>query len=62
MPDEEWRKMKAAWEACEAAGVAIPGPVLKYFEGDPPDEAGIEVDISKSDKTYCRRYGRRIRS
>ena len=31
-PDEQWKKMTRAWEACEAAGVSIPAEVLAYFD------------------------------
>jgi hypothetical protein len=35
--------MKAAWDACRAAGVDPPETVEDYFNGEPPDEAGVEV-------------------
>jgi hypothetical protein len=35
-PDEKWRKMKAVWDACEAAGTDPPAAVSKFFEGDVP--------------------------
>lgn len=49
-PDKKWREMKAAWEACEVAGISIPDPVFKFFEGERPDEAGVEVNITRAVK------------
>ena len=44
--DAKWAKMKAAWEACEAAGVPAPADVIRFFEGeDPGDKPGMEVSI-----------------
>lgn len=44
-PDEKWRKMKAAYDACQLAGISIPDEVDEYFNGETPDEAGVEVEI-----------------
>jgi hypothetical protein len=44
-PDERWQKMKAAWDACRAAGVAVPVPVQDFFGDEDPDPAGVEVDL-----------------
>ena len=44
--DEQWKKMKAAWDACKTAGVDPPQTVTEYFDGnDPGDAPGMEVDI-----------------
>jgi len=45
-PDEKFTKMLEAYHACEAAGVAIPPDVEKFFDGRTPDEAGVEIDLS----------------
>lgn len=48
-PDDEWRKMKAAWDACEAAKAPIPKKVLDFFDGeDPGDQPGKEVNLGKA--------------
>jgi hypothetical protein len=47
-PDERWSKMKAAWDACEAAGVEPPEDVEEFFDGEGPDPAGLVVDIGKA--------------
>lgn len=39
--DEKWKKMKAVWDACTAAGVEKPTDVLKFFEYEPPEEGGV---------------------
>jgi len=44
-PDERWAKMKAIWDACEAAGIPVPGEVGEFFGGDDPDPAGVEVEL-----------------
>lgn len=44
-PDDDWVRMKAVWDACMAAGVAMPAEVEDFFEGAPPDAHGVEVDI-----------------
>jgi hypothetical protein len=41
--DEKWQRMKAVYDACEAAGVRAPDKVERYFGGDKPDPAGVEV-------------------
>ena len=46
-PDEKWKAMKAIWDACENAGIDVPGEVEKYFGGEPPDERGVEVDLDE---------------
>lgn len=44
-PDEKWRKMKAVWDASEAAGIDPPEEVLDFFNHEPPDPQGVEVEI-----------------
>lgn len=44
--DETWTKMKAAWDACCAAGVDSPKSVSAFFDGEYPGDApGKDVDI-----------------
>ena len=41
-PDEEWKKMKAVWDAVSGAkGVPMPPEVVAFFGDEPPDEAGV---------------------
>ncbi len=44
-PDAKWSKMKAAYDACQLAGVAVPDEVEKFFNGEPPDPSGVEVAL-----------------
>lgn len=44
-PDAKWKAMKAAWEACEAAGVEPPKEVADFFGGERPDPSGVVVII-----------------
>lgn len=53
-PDETWNLMKAIWDACNAAGVRTPDPVLKFFGYDYPFGQGKEVDLQKTD--CCKKY------
>ena len=52
-PDENYEKMKNAWNACEAAGIEIPNEVYDFFEGqDPNDIPGVEVNIRDAVSEY----------
>ena len=44
--DEQWQKMKAAWDACIAADIDPPDAVSEFFDGeDPTDAPGREIEI-----------------
>lgn len=45
-PDETWQKMRAIWDACEAAGVMVPREVEDFFGGEAPDPAGVVVEVA----------------
>jgi len=44
-PDETWLKMKAIWDACTEAGIAIPDEVDAFFDGEAPDPTGQTVNV-----------------
>lgn len=46
-PDDKWKRMKAVWDACEAADLSIPNEVLLFFNEEAPDPAGVEIDIGE---------------
>lgn len=46
-PDANWLKHKKVWDACEAAGVAIPRATMDFFDGVEPDDAGVLLDDDK---------------
>lgn len=48
-PDDHWKRMKAAWDACKMAGVEVPLDVQQFFGGTTPDDDGITVDLEKTD-------------
>lgn len=51
--DEQWRKMKAAWEACEAVGAPIPVEVSNFFDDEPPgDKPGMEIALGDACVEY----------
>ena len=44
--DEQWNKMKAVWDACEAVAQPVPKGVENFFNGEPPgDKPGMEVPL-----------------
>jgi len=44
-PDERWARMKAVWDACEAADVPVPDEVASFFGDEAPDRAGVVVKL-----------------
>ncbi len=46
-PDEKWKKMKAAWDACEEADLDTPEELLDFFDYNEPDPRGVEIDIPR---------------
>lgn len=44
-PTPEYKKMKAAYDACMAAKVPVPEEVWDFFDGEIPGDDGMEVDI-----------------
>ena len=50
--DRKWKSMKAAWDACEEAGVDAPEEVLKFFDHEDPDPTGVTVDIKSATKGW----------
>ena len=56
-PDEKWEKMKAIWDACEKADIEIPEEVEEFFDGEPPDDKGVVVEIPKHEYTDDSRQG-----
>ncbi len=46
-PDDTWKKMKAVWDACVAAGVSPPDEVAVFFDGENPDPAGVVIGLDR---------------
>lgn len=45
-PDDQWRKIKAVWDACVAARIDPPQVVNDFFGGRTPDERnGVAIDL-----------------
>lgn len=44
-PDDDWKKMKAVWDACDNADVDIPKDVSEFFGGETPDPKGVIIDL-----------------
>lgn len=47
-PDEKWEKMKAIWDACADAGITVPEEVEAFFNGGPPDAAGVRIELEET--------------
>lgn len=52
-PDDKWHKMKAVYDACDAANVDIPDEVTEYFDCQIPDPAGVTVDLDNITIEWC---------
>jgi hypothetical protein len=46
-PDDAFKKMKKVYDTCVDANVEVPDEVWKFFNHEPPDEAGVSVNIDK---------------
>jgi len=46
--DEKWKQMKTIYDACKKAGISTPKEVDDFFDGETPDENGVEVDIEQA--------------
>lgn len=44
-PDERWHQMKAIWDNCKAAKIAVPDVVETFFEMEEPSDAGVKVEL-----------------
>ena len=42
-PDDKWKKMKNAWDACLVAGVPPPSELNEFFGDEDPDDSGVEI-------------------
>lgn len=52
-PDDKWKKMKEAWDACNSACVPVPEEVLAFFDHEGPDEAGVVVGLTRKYADAC---------
>ena len=48
-PDIEYQQMKAVYDACKAAKVAVPDRVMDFFDWQEPNPNGILTDLDLSD-------------
>ena len=55
-PDEKWKKMKAAWDACVDANVSPPKGVAEFFNHEPPDDDGIRVHLTEGDNPVAKEW------
>jgi hypothetical protein len=55
--DEQWKKMKAAWDACNAAGIPPPTEVSEFFDDEYPDDTpGQEVALGMAKREWSDDY------
>lgn len=45
-PDDEWKRMFAAYEACKAAGIAPPADVDRFFDYREPAAEGMTERVA----------------
>lgn len=50
-PNEIWRRMKTAWQACKNACVDPPDEVVQFFNDKEPDDSGVEIDLDEHEST-----------
>ena len=48
-PDATWKKMKAIYDSCNEARVEIPDKVDEFFDGEPPDNSGVRIELDGHD-------------
>jgi hypothetical protein len=52
-PSEQWLSMKAAYDACVAAGVDAPDEVMRFFDYEPPeDQPGERVEFRSEIRSF----------
>lgn len=56
-PDDNWQKMRAVWDSCEAAGIDPPDEVDAFFRGVKPDDHGQEINLPYQTWSDDNRYG-----
>lgn len=56
--DKKFQKYAEIWKSCVEAGVGVPEEVFDYFDGEEPDENGVEVRIQGTEavKLFDRDY------
>lgn len=55
-PDDIFRKMKVIWDSCKEADIEVPKEVEKYFEGETPDDAGVQVNLDPRNCKCTKEY------
>jgi len=60
-PDDDWRKMKAVWDACTMAKLPIPPEVDKFFNGEEPDDVGVKIPLRYPMHESVREYSADMR-
>lgn len=51
-PDEKYKNMVSAWEACMKAGIGVPDALGKYFDWETPDSEGMRILLGKADELF----------
>jgi hypothetical protein len=46
--DAHWRAMRDVWQACRTARIPIPEAVLRFFDDEDPDEAGVVIELPEA--------------
>jgi hypothetical protein len=59
--DAKWKKMKAVWDSCEAAGLDIPEEVVEFFDGETPEEKGVKIYLNVNTHACISEYNADMR-
>lgn len=51
-PNDEWKKMKKVYDACQQAGINPPDAVSEFFDYEIPDPQGMKLSIQFAMKDY----------
>jgi len=51
-PDEDYKAKVAAWKACKKAKITAPPELERLFDGNEPQDAGMEVNIEAATRRY----------
>ena len=52
--DDEWKRMKKVWDACQEAGIDVPDEVAEFFDWKSPDDDGMSIELE--DGTHYERF------
>ena len=52
-PNEKWKRLKAVYDSCVAAGIDPPDDVAEFFNYEGPDNAGVKLCLDYPQVHEC---------